>query len=247
MERGAEFEELNGSKELKRSIQALRRHSAGAEIDWDLILRMWNSWFDRIVDAYRKPTRAGRQEAMRRLDDDFRVLKATAGDTALLERSLLGDRRKALSERLGQVTLVVFSPLGGAQGVLEDRATMTFELDKLAFALAAYCADHGSYPAKLADLEPKFVRKVPKDIFNDSDSHFRREGKGYLLYSVGSNGRDDGGRGFENGRRADQNVKNDWDDSRNPHADDGATRPRAVTDTRVSARPPPPAETSTSP
>ena len=30
LERGAEFEELNGSKELKRSIQALRRHSAGA-------------------------------------------------------------------------------------------------------------------------------------------------------------------------------------------------------------------------
>ena len=69
---------------------------------------------------------------------------------------------------------------------------MQFELDKLAFALAAYRADQGSYPAKLADLKPKYVAEIPKDIFNDGELHYRQEGTGCLLYSVGVNGQDDG-------------------------------------------------------
>ena len=73
---------------------------------------------------------------------------------------------------------------------------MQFDLTRLAFALAAYHADHGTYPAKLADLAPKYVAEVPKDIFNASELHYRPEGGGYLLYSVGVNGKDDGGKGM---------------------------------------------------
>ena len=71
---------------------------------------------------------------------------------------------------------------------------MQFELTKLAFALAAYRADHGSYPAKLADLKPKYVAEVPQDIFSAAELHYKPDGAGYLLYSVGVNGKDDGGR-----------------------------------------------------
>jgi len=65
---------------------------------------------------------------------------------------------------------------------------MQFDLTKLAFALAAYHADRGAYPAKLADLVPKYVAEVPKDIFSAAELHYRWEGGGYLLYSVGVNG-----------------------------------------------------------
>ena len=42
------------------------------------------------------------------------------------------------------------------------------------------------------------LRKIPKDIFNDdADLHYMRKGDGYLLYSVGANGKDDGGKGYE--------------------------------------------------
>ncbi len=78
---------------------------------------------------------------------------------------------------------------------------MRFELDKLGFALAAYRADHGAYPAKLADLTPNYVAEVPKDIFNDSELHYRLEGKGYLLYSVGVNGKDDGAKSYEDRKK----------------------------------------------
>lgn len=212
LEHSAELRDLNGSKELRSTVKSLIHYSDGTTIDWDLILRMGNSWFDRIADAYRKPTRAAQKEALRKLDDDFHKLKTTAENTASLDKSMLSDPRKALSERLGQVILIMFAPSIAMEVNFEDLATTRFELTKLAFALAAYHADHGSYPAKLADLTPKYVREVPKDIFSNTELHYRPDGKGYLLYSVGINGKDDGGKGFENGRREDKAVKNDWDD-----------------------------------
>jgi len=85
---------------------------------------------------------------------------------------------------------------------------MQFDVTRLAFVLAAYHADRGTYPAKLADLVPKYAAEVPKDIFNASELHYRQEGGGYLLYSVGINGKDDGGKGYDDRK----NGAEDWDD-----------------------------------
>ena len=41
---------------------------------------------------------------------------------------------------------------------------------------------------------PKYVAAVPKDIFSGGELNYRQKGDGYLLYSVGPNGTDDGGR-----------------------------------------------------
>jgi hypothetical protein len=61
-------------------------------------------------------------------------------------------------------------------------------------ALAAFHADHGNYPDKLDSLVPDYLKTIPKDIFTEnSPLIYRREGAGYRLYSVGQNGKDDGG------------------------------------------------------
>lgn len=83
---------------------------------------------------------------------------------------------------------------------------MHLELSHVALALAAYHADHGSYPRDLAKLAPKYIPKVPGDRFSGKPLRYKRKGKGYLLYSVGINGVDDGGRGY------DQTEDEDWDD-----------------------------------
>jgi hypothetical protein len=52
-------------------------------------------------------------------------------------------------------------------------------------------------------------------MFNaDADLHYTRQGNGYLLYSVGKNGKDDGGQGFkewEKSRHASETAEY-WDD-----------------------------------
>lgn len=210
-EQAAGMPELNGSKELRATVAALRRHSAAAPIDWDVALRMGNAWFDRLGEAYRRPTHAARRQAVHALDEELRQLKIAACNTASLDAALRSDPRRALSERLGQILLVVFAP-SVSMIDMDDRTTMVFALDRLALALAAYRADHGSYPARLDDLTPAYLDEVPKDIFSDAELRYRQDGKGYCLYSVGSNGRDDGGKGLENGQRKDKAVNRDWDD-----------------------------------
>ena len=54
--------------------------------------------------------------------------------------SLLGNPRKAMSQRIGQMLVALLFPATSAAQEAEDRATMQFKLTKLAFALAA-CRD----------------------------------------------------------------------------------------------------------
>jgi hypothetical protein len=60
-------------------------------------------------------------------------------------------------------------------------------------ALAAYRADHPLYPESLAALVPKYLPAVPQDPFSSGVLSYHTTSTGFLLYSVGPNGRDDAG------------------------------------------------------
>ncbi len=163
-------------------------------VDWDIVLRMGNKWNDRLVAAQRKPTWTERQKALQQVDTDLRKLAIAAKDPASFALLTLADPRQGIAERLGMVMTSLLLPATISVGQAEARGTMRFELTQLAFAQAEHRARRGSYPTKLADLVPKYVAHVPGDIFSDGDLHYRQTDDGYLLYSVGPNGKDDGGR-----------------------------------------------------
>lgn len=191
---------------MEDAVKSLIRHSSHATIDSDHVLRQGNSWYDRIADACRKPQGAERRAAFRQLDKDLRELYKKAADTKSFEKAMPVDPRKALSEQFSNVFLTLFLPkMRNLQ--CENHWSMRLELDKLGFALAAYRADHGRYPAKLADLTPRYMTAIPPDFISGSPLHYRLEGQGYLLYSVGVNGRDDGAKGYE-----DYKPGKDYDD-----------------------------------
>ncbi|MBN2264438.1 MAG: hypothetical protein JW775_01365 [Candidatus Aminicenantes bacterium] len=52
----------------------------------------------------------------------------------------------------------------------------------------------GSYPEALAALVPELLDEVPTDPFTGEPLVYRAEGEGFIVYSLGSNLRDDGGR-----------------------------------------------------
>jgi len=61
-------------------------------------------------------------------------------------------------------------------------------------ALHAYRLEHHHDPASLTELTPEYLKKLPEDPFVARDTFkYRVEGEGYVLYSVGPDGRDDGG------------------------------------------------------
>lgn len=60
-------------------------------------------------------------------------------------------------------------------------------------ALHAYKLDHGAYPATLQMLVPKYRPDIPADPFSSGPLQYRLQGSRYVLYSIGPDGRDDGG------------------------------------------------------
>ena len=61
-------------------------------------------------------------------------------------------------------------------------------------ALHCYRLDHDRLPDKLADLVPKYLYAVRIDPYSQKPIVFRPDSTGPILYSVGPNGRDDGGK-----------------------------------------------------
>lgn len=68
------------------------------------------------------------------------------------------------------------------------------QLTVTAIALKRFQLKHGSYPAQLSDLTPEFFTSVPLDPVDGQPLRYRLNADGtFLLYSIGENGKDDGG------------------------------------------------------
>ena len=77
---------------------------------------------------------------------------------------------------------------------VRDRGRSQAELLMVDLALRAYHADHGAWPASLNELSPQYLQRVPLDRYSGRPLIYRPEGTTFSLYSVGKDGRDDGGK-----------------------------------------------------
>jgi len=75
-----------------------------------------------------------------------------------------------------------------------NRSIMTSRLAIVACGLERYRLKHGSYPTTLKELETsKLVTSIPLDMDGQPVRYRRTNDEWYNLYSIGPNGRDDGG------------------------------------------------------
>ncbi len=81
----------------------------------------------------------------------------------------------------------------------------------VACALERYRIAHGQYPETLNALAPQFIESLPHDIIDGQPLHYRLtpEGK-FLLYSVGWNETDDGGKTAYKKNGAVDYLNGDW-------------------------------------
>ena len=63
----------------------------------------------------------------------------------------------------------------------------------VALAAERHRINRGEWPRVLADLVPEHLASVPLDPFDAAPLRYRRTDTGAVIYSVGSDGRDDGG------------------------------------------------------
>jgi hypothetical protein len=79
----------------------------------------------------------------------------------------------------------------------------------LACALERYRITKGSYPDALAVLAPQFIAAIPNEVVSTAPMRYSQKGDGYVLYSAGSDGIDDGGAFSTPAKRGDS-EKGDW-------------------------------------
>ena len=134
-----------------------------------------NRYFDTCLA--RIDTAAGRWHDLRRPDDDlFAVLASTP-------------------KRLFYCLYVVSTP---AVPRIEKRYLSiytTVQLTCTAFALERCRRADGAYPETLDALAPKYIDAPPHDVIDGQPLRYRNTDDGrFLLYSVGMNAKDDGGK-----------------------------------------------------
>jgi hypothetical protein len=173
-------------------------------VDWDQLLKSANKWYDRIVEASRKADYLERSSEFKRFDKDLKETAAkNRGAGALL--SLLGGK-PAITQTMSDVLISLLIPAVTSVVAAEGRVTMQMQSLELAFVLAAWRSEHDSYPDSLDALAPKYVAKVPIDLFNGQPLKYERIADGYRFYSIGQNKKDDEGRSFDDNPRGDDLV-----------------------------------------
>ncbi len=79
----------------------------------------------------------------------------------------------------------------------------------LACAMERYYLAQGKYPDALTELVPKFIAKIPNEVVSTNAMRYQPTAQGYALYSVGWDGKDDGGE-FLLAAKSGEPEKGDW-------------------------------------
>ncbi len=195
---------------VERIGKICEQFAADDRIDWDEALRMENIWWDRLVAVLRIADPPQKQTAYERLRTEIAALAGMSTDPAAYDFSKLDDDAacRAAADRIAALVLDFQIGLAKSWIVVEDQADMYRRLRDVAFGLALYRDRHGAYPDRLEALVPDFVSEVPDDLFGSGKVHYRGAANDYVVYGVGKNHRDDGGRDSSDNNRG----ENGYDD-----------------------------------
>jgi len=196
---GTRFEALQIATTLARGADAeLRREMEDANVrephDWNDVLRQINGHFDHLVTAALEAEISPRLDLLRSIKNSQRPLTLNPRRIPVVHGLLdfIGVKHHG-KQPTDPLDFCIPVTVYWAQST-SDTGKIRRDFARLALYLGAYRADHGQYPAKLADLVPDYLPGLPKDLYAPGPYRYRLTSEGCLLYSVGLNGQDDNGR-----------------------------------------------------
>lgn len=165
--------------------------------NWNLVLVRINEFFDMIEAAANEPEGPKRNDAVEQVMDTIDEMNAFA--VSPFSTDLLFSRG-ARSERIADVLMSLLVPALEAALTAERRTSTQVDLALLAIALEVHRLEEGAYPARLEELVPGVLEELPVDPFGPTPYAYRITEDGYLIYSIGPNGKDDDGSNEGEGR-----------------------------------------------
>ncbi len=94
--------------------------------------------------------------------------------------------------RLARLTRLIVPAFGGYRRSVEEHIALT-RVARTGLALIRHRAIHGSYPDTLESLAPTLLGAPAEDPFTGRPLIYRRADDGFVVYSVGPDGKDNGG------------------------------------------------------
>jgi hypothetical protein len=176
-------------------------------VDWELALRNVNHWCNRFTVALRLKDRAAREKELNKIGAELEEIVKTLG--AIRKGQVPAGQNTGITFNANFLSHIMVGLILPAFRKVQDAADRSEQVERnlhVAFALAAYQDAHGSFPKKLAALAPAFLANVPQDLFSGKALVYQPAEKGYLLYSVGLNGKDDQGRTYDDNPPGDDIV-----------------------------------------
>lgn len=199
-ELAGDFKALKKYFLIKASLSPLQKKRLKEDFDINQALKLVNTRFDQMVALDQLPTTKAIEVAAEKIDHEFSETAKRAERTFQQEsfwekQSTLPilQRRTAVTDAYMAWIFPKFVSSLSFTYLTERQIDMTSELFHLAFSLATYRAERKQFPNQLADLIPKYAPSIPTDLFSEKPVIYRKTEKGYVLYSVGRNGIDDGG------------------------------------------------------
>jgi hypothetical protein len=91
----------------------------------------------------------------------------------------------------------------------ESECAAWLSMAQAALAVERFRLANDRLPMKLSELVPQFLPAVPLDPFDGAPLRYKPLAKGYVVYSIGPDGRDDGGKEPPSSRRGTERPPED--------------------------------------
>jgi hypothetical protein len=160
-------------------------------VDISELMRLANAYYDGMVADIRGKSIEGYPVyvRIREADIDSDALHSKLTWSGYLGRVAKGYRTRLLADALLDSSFLSFN----RARELGMRAFVARDVAASAAAVVAFQKTEDNYPASLGDLVPEYLPAVPDDRYGNGPLKYRREDGGAVVWSIGEDGKDDGG------------------------------------------------------
>jgi hypothetical protein len=189
--------DLSGDGEPKPRDKRDFRIEVGAAVlswlvRWDEPLKLGHEWYDRLLRITRIDDVRLQMDALDEFDNYLQKIQA---EKILLTRTGLYFYPRTLPTKFTSRALIgVFMPAVHATFSAAHHVETYRSMFDVSMALFEYRADLKDCPDNLERLVPEYIESIPVDDFGRRELVYRKTDAGFLLYSLGQNGRDNGGK-----------------------------------------------------
>ena len=160
--------------------------------DINSALETINQWFDQYTKVLQQSDVPIILEQLDALENKLGHVANSENYTAILWEIFRGP--KSRGRFIGNVITAMFLPyVAHAARADFDNHTLS-RLSEIAFAIGNFQSKYDRLPNSLDELTPEFLDRPPVDPYQDSPLNYICRDGGFMIYSVGPDGVDNGGR-----------------------------------------------------